>query len=94
MTTMMQTFRNITQRSPNGTADIENEEFTLINDCENDYYKEQIAIIPAGTKIVADFAGDFGMYAMAEVDGVIYRIKINVHELHNIDFGRFDARKL
>lgn len=94
MTTMMQTFRNITQRSPNGEAVIENEEFTLIDDCENDYYKEQIAVIPAGTKIVADFAGDFGIYAMAEVDGVIYRIKINVHELHKINFGQFDARKL
>lgn len=94
MTTMMQTFRKITKRSPEGTAEIEGEEFTLINDCENDYYKDQIATIPAGTKIVADFAGDFGIYAMAEVDGVIHKIKIKVNELHNIDFGRFEARKL
>ena len=93
MTTMLQTFHNITQRSDEGKADIKGEEFTLINDCGNDYYKERLPIIPAGTKIIADFAGDFGIYAMAEVDGVIHRVKIEVHELHNIDFGRFDARK-
>ncbi len=89
---MMQTYNAITQRDGNNSV-IKGEVFIVLKDCENDYYKELLPRIPAGTEIVAEFAGDFGMYGMAEISGVIHKVKIKLHELHQIDFGRFDARK-
>lgn len=90
---MMQTYKNITKRTgENRKSVIEGEEFVLMNDCANDYHKEQLPVIPAGTSIIADFAGDFGMYGMVEVNGVIHKVKIILSELQNIDFGAFDAR--
>ncbi len=88
---MMTTFKNITERDDSESV-IKGKSFTLMQDCENDYYKERLPTIPAGTTIVADFAGDFGMYGIAEVDGVLHKIKIDLHDLHKIDFGEFDAR--
>lgn len=92
---MLQTFKNITRIDrTDGGADhvIRGFEFILKDDCSNDYHKDQLPIVPAGTRIVAEFAGDFGIYAMCEVDGVLHKIKIELHELHKIDFGSFDAR--
>lgn len=88
---MMKTFRNITRRAGNESA-IKGAEFTVRNECRNDYYHERLPAIRAGTVIVADFAGDFGMYGMAEIDGELHKIKVDLHELHKIDFGSFDAR--
>lgn len=88
---MMQTYRNITARVDKESV-IKGKEFVVLRDCVNDYHKEQLAVIPAGSVIVADFAGDFGMYGMVEVDGVIHRIKVILTELQNIDYGEFDAR--
>lgn len=87
--TMIQTFKNITAKDA-----IRGEEFTVKEACQNDYNKEILPVIPADTKIIADFAGDFGMYATAEVDGVMHKLKFHLHELHKIDFGSFDARNV
>jgi hypothetical protein len=89
---MLKTLTNISRRYDSGESHIKDELFKLTADCENDYYKEQLATIPAGTEVLADFAGDFGMYGMVEVGGVLHRVKINLTELHKIDFGRFDGR--
>ena len=89
---MMQTYKNITKRDENKKFAIEGHEFTLMRDCKNDYHTERLPTIPAGTKIVADFAGDFGMYGMVEVNGAIHKVKVLIEELSNINFGAFDAR--
>jgi hypothetical protein len=89
---MAQTYRNITQHDGGGKWDIHGSIFVTTQECKNDYYPERLPSIPAGTAIVADFAGDFGMYGMVEVDGVLHKVKVDLHELHKIDFGPFDAR--
>lgn len=88
---MIDTYKNITTRD-GAESPIKGVAFTTKADCENDYYKERLAVIPAGTTIIADFAGDFGMYGLAEIDGVLHKVKVQLHDLHNIDFGGFDAR--
>lgn len=92
---MMLTYRNITGVVRDGdrtTHKIAGEVFTLKEECENDYHRDQLPRIPAGTDLLADFACDSGMYAMCEVDGALHKVKIKLHELHKVDFGRFDAR--
>jgi hypothetical protein len=89
---MTQTYLNITRRADDDCP-IKGSVFTLKDDCANDYHPGILPTIPAGTSIIADFAGDFGMYAMAEVDGAMHNVKIVLHELHKIDFGEFDARR-
>ena len=91
---MMKTLTNISRRYASGESHIKDEPFRLIADCENDYNKEQLAVVPAGTEILADLAGDFGMYGMVEIDGALHKVKIKLTELHKINFGRFDARDL
>lgn len=90
---MMQTYKNITKRVGN-ESEIKGCSFKVMIDCENDYYKELLPTIPAGTELIADFAGDFGIYGMAEVKGALHKVKIKLHELHHIDFAEFDARNL
>ena len=91
---MIETYRNIVRRvGADNQSVIEGEVFVLLEDAENDYNKDRLAVIPAGTSIIADFAGDFGMYGMAEVDGMLNKIKLRIEELHKVDFGTFDARK-
>lgn len=89
---MMETYTNITKRVGNKPV-IKGHSFIVMEECENDYHKDLLPKVPAGTVIVADFAGAFGMYGIAEVDGVIHKVKIHLHELHRIDFVGFDARK-
>ena len=90
---MMQTYKNITYRDGEGKSAISGFEFLLKEECENDYYKEELPSIPAGTTIVADFAGDFGMYGIAEVNGVIHKVKVPLRDLHKINFGPFEGRQ-
>lgn len=94
MTSMIQTYKNITDRDEDSKSPIEGKEFVVMEQCKNDYHSDQLALIPAGTTIIGDFAGDFGCYAMAEIRGVIHRVKFEVNELHKINWGNLDARKL
>lgn len=94
MNSMMQTYKNITQRGTKGKSPIEGKEFVVMEQCKNDHRSDQLALIPAGTEIIGGFAGDFGCYAMAEVQGVIYRVKFDANELHKINWGSLDARNL
>jgi len=60
----------------------------------NDYYKEDLPTIPAGTTVQIDFGGDFGMYGIADINGVLHKIKVPVEELHKVDFSDLIAEFL
>lgn len=53
----------------------------------NDYYKDGLPEIPAGTPLVCDFAGEFGMYALADIGGVLHKVKIPLEHLHEIQIS-------
>jgi hypothetical protein len=59
---------------------------TLTADVENDYHKEILPVIPQGTILKCDFGGEFGLYALADVNGVLHKVKILLHDLHKITF--------
>ena len=58
----------------------------LSADAANTYISEQLAIIPAGTVLKLDFASDFGCYAVADVSGILHRVKLEITDLHKIEF--------
>lgn len=91
-TFMLDTLANITAKDNDGRFVISDERFEVMEDCKNEFHKEMLAVIPAGSIIVADFAGDFGMYGVTEVDGVLHKVKVDITELHKVYFGEFDAR--
>lgn len=91
--TMLNTLSLITRRKPSGgDAPINGCCFKVIEDCESDYGSKMT--IPAGSVVVADFAGDFGMYGVTEIDGVLHKVKVPLEELHKIHFGEFEARNI
>ena len=57
----------------------------LTDDAANDFHKDKLPKIPAGTILQIDFAGDFGLYAVADVDGVLHKVKIELPDLHKIE---------
>ena len=61
--------------------------FKLKDSVKNDYKSDDLPIIPKGTVIQADFGGDFGLYALADIKGVLHKVKIDLIDLHKIDFG-------
>lgn len=56
----------------------------LFASVENDYYKEVLPTIPAGTWMRLDFAFNEGLYATADVRGVLHRVKIKLEDIHHI----------
>jgi hypothetical protein len=56
----------------------------LTQAAENDFKKDELPIIPAGTQLVLDFAGDFGCYAIADVSGILHKVKIELKDIHKI----------
>jgi hypothetical protein len=60
---------------------------TTLEKVENDYYSDKLPFIPAGTVIQLDFGGDFGFYGVADINGVLHKIKVHIHDLHKIDFS-------
>lgn len=92
---MMRTYDNITARPEQAgkKSVIENSEFTVMAETINGFNKDILPYIPAGAVIKADSAGPGGMFGMTEIDGILYRVLVPIDELHNIDFGKFDARK-
>ena len=89
--TMMETFNAIIARNKETRESvIKGHFFEVKEDCASEY-NGQITI-PAGCYIQADFAGDFGMYGVAEIDEVLHKVKVPLDNLHKIDFGMFDMR--
>jgi hypothetical protein len=68
---------------------LKNEVFTLSKDSPNDYNKEKLPIIPAGSAIRIDFTGDFGLYGFVNLNGVIEKIRIELKDLVKADFDAF-----
>jgi len=60
---------------------------TTLSKVPNDYYKEALPFIPAGTEIQLDFGGDFGFYGVADINGVLHKVKVEIHHLHLVDFS-------
>lgn len=90
---MIQTLKNISKTVDGGHA-INGFTFKIMHECKNDYHTDQLPTIPAGTIMEGDFAGDFGAYGIVEVDGALHKVKIDITELHKIDWGEFDARNV
>lgn len=89
--TMIETYKNITTRDEiTRKSPIEGLSFKCSYDVESEY--NGAMTVPSGTTIVADFAGDFGVYGMCEIDGVLRKVKIGLEDLHKINWGEFDAR--
>ncbi len=55
-------------------------------DVKNDMHKDRLPTIPAGSEIIMDFGGDFGMYGVTTVNGEIHKIKVELHEMHKLDW--------
>lgn len=70
---------------------LENQKGVLLVSCDNDYHKENLPIIPAGTEIKIDFGGDFGLYAVAFINGSIHKIIIKIEQVHHIHFESIDG---
>lgn len=82
MTPMFAKYRKMTSR-----AWLRDRPATMAEEAPNGYYNEVLPTIPAGTPLICDFAGDFGMYALADIGGVLHRVKINIDHFHKVDFG-------
>tara|TARA_B100000586_G_C19948513_1_gene358595 strand:- start:100 stop:375 length:276 start_codon:yes stop_codon:yes gene_type:complete len=66
---------------------IEGIETKTLTEAKNDYYTDQLPLIPAGTPLKLDFAGDCGCYAMAEVNGTLHKVKFTLEGLNAIDWS-------
>lgn len=55
-------------------------------DSYNDYYHDKLPTIPAGVKVLLRHGGDFGLYGIADIDGVLYNVKFRLDEVQNIDW--------
>lgn len=89
---MIKTLKNISLTA--GGNPIEGQEFTVVSEVANNYGTSDLPTIQAGKTILADFAGDFGMYGIVEVDGRLHKVKIDIKDLHLVCFGKFDARSI
>lgn len=65
----------------------------MAESAENDYDKKKLPTIPKCTIIKIEFAGDFGCYALADVNGALHKIKILLPDLHKIEFILADPQK-
>lgn len=87
-TPAMKTLAFITMRDTKSRESvIKGKYFTIKEECDNNYNRERMSVLPSGTVIQADFGGDFGLYAIADINGILRKVKIELHELHKIDFG-------
>lgn len=60
---------------------------TVTTDSYNDYYHDQLPTIPAGTRLCLKHGGDYGMYAIAYIDGILHDVKFKLNEVHHIDWA-------
>lgn len=89
---MLQTLKNISKVEDCRHV-IEGYTFKIMEECANEYRSDELSVIPAGTMMDANFMGVFGVYGMVEIKGVLHKIKIDITELHKINWGVFDERK-
>lgn len=58
----------------------------------NDYYHDKLPTIPAGTWLRLDFGGDFGLYAMADIDGDLHKVKVLLPDVASLDWSEYQHR--
>ena len=58
----------------------------LSGDAKNCYYTNLLKVIPAGTTLRLEYAGDFGCYAIADISGVLHNVRVGIDDLHKIVF--------
>jgi len=86
---MLKTYEMITQRDTvTGEPLIKGHYFPVVDYCYNDFGGD-LSTIPAGSLVMVNFVGDFGMYGMTEVAGVLHKVKVPLNQLHKIDFSGF-----
>lgn len=66
---------------------IKNLMVSTVEEIHNDYHTDQLPIIPINTVMMLDFGGDFGIYAMADIGGVLHRIQVPLNEIGHIDWS-------
>ena len=93
MTPAFKIFDFITARSKNEGRKslIEGRYAPLTQDAGNDYHKEVLPTIPAGTMLRFDFGCDSGLYAMADVGGVLHKVLIPLNDIGKIDWSEYEA---
>ena len=84
---MLKLFDYLTKPYNGAECGIKNVTLTTLQCVNNHYDTEELPCIPAGTTIVCDFGGDFGLYAVADIQGVLHKVKIKLNELHLIDWS-------
>ena len=84
-------FEKITARIPDGydstKSAIEGKRTRLLEAVANYCCTDYLPMIPAGTELKLDFAGDFGCYALANVQGTLHKVKIGLNDLMKIDWS-------
>ena len=77
----------LTERTRDNESPIKDKYFITKERTTNTYKHDELDIIPAYTVLQGEFAGDFGMYAIADIHGTLVKVKIALEELHKVDFG-------
>jgi hypothetical protein len=55
-----------------------------IHECQNEYHKDKLPTIPYGTHIKYDFGCDSGVYGIADINGILYKILVPLDQIHNL----------
>lgn len=73
--------------SIHGDHPIKNLMVSTLEEIHNDYCKDELPIIPINTVMQLDFGGDFGIYALADINGTLHKVKIPLNEISHIDWA-------
>lgn len=82
----------INARGANNTKLHEGKIIYANEDMDNDYNKNELPHVPKGTVMKIDFGCDNGLYALADVNGVLHKVKIKLCDLHKIHFPEIDGQ--
>lgn len=77
----------IMQRRDGNKAFTDGKFAIVIADSYNDYHHDRLPTIPAGTRLQLRHGGDYGIYAIAEIEGALHNIKFRLEEVHHIDWS-------
>lgn len=90
---MLKTFENITKNTNTGGKPALSGKMVMVREeCLNVFPTKKIATIYRSTTIKVEHVDITGLVGITEVNGTLQPVKIDINELHKIDFGEFDAR--
>lgn len=52
---------------------------------QNKYSSSNTSMIPKNTYIKCDFCCDSGLYGIADIDGVLYKVLIPLNDIHKLE---------